>query len=63
MARLKLLQLVERTKAENSIESDLNRKDLAKIPPEVFQFSDSQWRKLFRNKVTEIPDAITSPPV
>ena len=36
MARLELFQLVEGAKAENSIESDLNRKDLAKISPEVF---------------------------
>jgi hypothetical protein len=61
MARLELFHMIEQAKAENSIESDLNRQDLAKIPSEVFQFSNLQWLKFFRNQVTEIPDVIASP--
>ena len=35
MERQELLQLIERAKAENSIESDLNRKNLTEIPDAI----------------------------
>jgi len=38
MARLDVLRLIEWVKAENSIESGLNRKDLTEIPDAIASY-------------------------
>jgi internalin A len=60
MERQEVLQLIERTRAENSTELDLGNKGLTEIPPEIFQLSNLQTLDLGENKITKIPDEIAA---